>query len=151
MDLDAIGWKAIHDQKPLPGLPAGLAASGRPRNYDELGDLTEAKGFEFAWSEFLHEFYRYRQPSFFTEPPDAFMPEKQALLAGAAEFLCTEFGLLIPQWVSDPQYTLPEPFEPYGWMYVGETEEQHQARIAEAHPLFLKHNVVFAARNLITV
>jgi hypothetical protein len=151
--IDKIAWKVMHDQVPVQGDPPGLADSRRPSNFQELGDLMQQNDdFELSWSEFLHEFLRYKQVSFFAvPPPKVFSPGMRSMLAGAAEFMCTEFGLPIPEWVNEPEFTMPEPFEPYGWMYTGESEDDHQRRIAKAHPIFLKHNVVFASRNLITV
>jgi hypothetical protein len=103
--------------------------------------------FEIAWREFLHEFMLYRQPGFFAIPPDKFTPEYKAQLAGAAEFLSEEFGLRVPIWVYDPQYTLlPELWEPDGWMFPQDPESVER-RKAKAHPAFLKRNVLFESRN----
>jgi len=150
--LDKIAWETIH-ARPLPkGKPRGVAYVNRPANYKELADLI-AMGVEseIAWSEFLHEFVLYRQVGFFAyPPPDSFSPEYGALLAGAAEFLCQEFDLPVPIWVHYPQFTLDELWEPEEWMFP-EDAEFRKRRIQKAHPLFLKHNVIFESRNLITL
>jgi hypothetical protein len=150
--LDKIALKTLHD-RPLPeGKPRGVACVNRPCNYAELGDLVKSGvEWELAWSEFLHEFFYWRQPGFFAlPPPESFSPGYRALLAGTAEFLCEEFGLPIPIWVFDPQYTLDELWEPEEWMFPDD-EEFRQRRIAKAHPAFLKRRVIFESRNLITL
>lgn len=115
-ELDAVAWRTIHtatvvrDRK-----PDGYAESRRPANYAELGQMIEdTDDFELAWSEFEHEFYRYRTASFFAErPPDLLKPEYQVMLAGAAEFLSQEFGLEPPAWTDEPRYTLAEVWDPW--------------------------------------
>lgn len=150
-ELDAVAWKTIHTASVVRDRkPDGYAASRRPANYTELGQMMEdTDDFELAWSEFLHEFYRYRTVGFFAErPPDLLRPEYQAMLAGAAEFLSQEFGLEPPTWTSEPQYTLAEVWDP--WEDLSPDFRQYRdQRIERAHPLFLKHNVVYEARNLI--
>lgn len=70
---------------------------------------------ELAWSEFLHEFFRYKQASFFAVPPPrTFSPQRRALLAGVAEYLSERYSLPVPDWVHDPQYTLPELWDARG-------------------------------------
>jgi hypothetical protein len=107
---DRIAWRVIHNQPKSKWPPAGLAASLRPFNYQELFDLMELKDdFEFAWSEFKHEFYRHKDPSFFAvPPPEKFAQPDRAFLAGAAEFWCREFGLEAPAWIEETQYFLNE-------------------------------------------
>jgi hypothetical protein len=94
-----------------------LAASGQPRNYRELGDLMEQMGddFEHAWSEFRDEFYRHKS-GFFLEvlAPGEFTRPYRALLAGATEFWCREFGLQAPPWTEELQYFLDEWWTPWG-------------------------------------
>lgn len=151
--LDKLAWQAIHAHPRPSGKPRGVAYTNRPRNYRELGDLVEmGVEWEIAWGEFLHEFMLYRSVSFFVEPPpESFPVEYQAMLAGTAEVLCDEFNLPVPVWVHYPQYTLPELWDPYEWMWVGLTEEENRRRVAKADPLYLKHNVVWQRRDLITL
>lgn len=152
-DLDQTAWRTIHQASVVRDRqPAGYAASFRPANYKELGQkITDTGDFELSWSEFLHEFYRFRTASFFVQRPPAFLsPGWQALLAGAAEFLSEEFGLPVPEWVNDPQYTLPEPWDPWEDL-VPDVEQYRDGRIAKSHPSFLKRNVVFESRNLIVL
>lgn len=108
-ELDHIAWQTIHTASAIGNRqPAGYAATGRPSNFIELAQMMADRDEEMAWSEFLHEFYRFRTPSFFAErPPESLSPQWKALLAGTAEFLSKEFGLPVPEWVNDPQYTLP--------------------------------------------
>lgn len=151
--LDKIAWKTLHDRPRPEGTPKGLAHTNRPANYSELGELVQrGVEWEIAWGEFLHEFMLYRQASFFTEPPPERFPiEYQALLAGAAEFLCEEFQLPVPAWVHDARYRLEEPWEPGSWMWAGATEEENKRRWSRAHPALLRHNVIFESRDLITL
>ena len=65
--------------------------------------------------------------------------------------LCDEFSLPVPVWVHFPQYTLAERWDPCSWMFVGMTDEQQAARIAQSDPLYLKHGVVWRRRDLITL
>jgi hypothetical protein len=102
-------------------------------------------------SSFLHEFYAYKQGSFFAvPPPESIEPEWRALLAGAAEFLCGEFRLEIPAWVNEPEFRLDEPWEPYAWL-LSDEPGAYERRVAKAHPCFLKHNVVWESRGLIAL
>ena len=151
--MDKIAWQIIHAQPRSSGPPAGLAASGRPRNFREFFDLMEQRDddFEFAWSEFRHEFYRHKDASFFeVPPPDGFARPYRALLAGAAEFWCREFGLTAPAWTEEPQYFLDEPWMPWG-EFLADNAEVVASRRATADPAFLRRNILFAARNLIAL
>jgi len=149
--LDQIAWETIKTASVSTASPAGLKASGRPRDYAELAELTARKDYETAWSEFLHEFFRYRTAEFFiVPPPRSFSPQRRALLAGVAEFLSTEFGLPVPEWVNDREYFLGEMWDP--WEDIcPDLESLRQVRIDRSHPMFLKRNVVYETRNLITL
>jgi len=63
--LDEVAWDVIKSAKVQEGTLSGYALSGRPANFIELYQCADdwAK-FELAYSEFLHEFYRYRMPVF---------------------------------------------------------------------------------------
>jgi hypothetical protein len=159
-ELDAIGWRIMHEQKVNEGEPLGLKHCCRPANYRELGELIDSRqgnelAFELAWSEFLHEFCRYKSASFFAEePPTTMSSGFRAWLAGVAEFMCLEFNLVpVPGWTEKPEFFLLEEFDPASELlpfYVpdGEALDRHRAR---CHPVFLRRNVLFEVRGLITV
>jgi hypothetical protein len=149
---DQIAWEAIKKAYVVEGAPLGYALSGRPANYTELGQMIADRNgdFEHSWSEFLHEFLRYRQASFFAErPPSNLSPGWRAILAGTAEYFSEMFHLETPAWVLESEYTLPDLWDPLDDMFPGlfSIEERRH----KAHPIFLKHNVVFEDRNLITL
>lgn len=150
-ELDKLAWAILHGLVPSASTPPGLAASGRPCNYVELAELTERWDKELAWSEFLHEFFRYKAASFFVvPPPPSFTPERRALLAGVAEFLCAEFNLEAPAWIKEPEFFLSEMWDP--WEDIcPDVREFRDERIARSHKAFLRRNVVYEARNLITL
>lgn len=149
--LDQIAWRTIHETPGRDYPPPGLAASGRPCNYAEFAELAARWDPELAWSEFLHEFFRYKQAGFFAVPPPTTLPrERRALLAGIAEFLCTEFGLPVPAWVNEPEYFLDEMWDPWEDL-APHLERTRPERIERSHPIFLKRNIVYEARNLITL
>jgi hypothetical protein len=151
-ELDALAWQIIHNQPRSRNPPFGLAACERPCNFRELYDLMERRDdFEHAWSEFCHEFYRHKEASFLeVPPPEEFSIEYQALLAGAAEFWCREFDLQVPAWTEDPQYFLSEPWMPWSEFLADDPEVVARLRAA-ADPAFLRRNILFAARNLISI
>ena len=98
-EIDQIAWNTIKTAKVHSEPPWGYAECGRPANYAELGQMVKDWNgdFEQAWSEFLHEFFRYRTASFFAEPPPKFLsPGLRAILAGTAEYLSKEFNLPVP-------------------------------------------------------
>lgn len=81
-------------------------------------------------------------------PPTWLSPRLQTLLAASAEFLSVEFGLPVPEWVHEPRYTLPEPWDP--WEDIcPDVAEFREERVAKAHPIFLRHGVVYESRTLI--
>lgn len=149
--LDKIAWHTIHTASVVRDEePSGYAKSKRPANYTEFGQMIKDTGDDdLAFSEFLHEFYRFRTASFFAErPPEFLSPSWRALLAGTAEFLSEEFNLPVPEWVHEPQYTLPEAWDPWADI-LPDGETFRELSISLAHPTFLKHNVIFESRNLI--
>lgn len=149
-ELDKQAWAVLAERTPFTGKPEGFERSGRPANFAELAVAIEEYGsYSHAWSEFLHEFYRYKIPDFFAvEPPAHFSPGRRALLAAVAEALCTRFGLPVPAWVQKPEYTLAEPWDPNAEFYPGMSIEE---RMSYASPVFQKHNVVFKERSLIVL
>lgn len=159
-EMDAIAWRIMHEQAAFEGEPAGLERSHRPCNYAELGELTERRRhkddfcFEHAWSEFLHEFCRYRSATFFSnEPPVNMSPGRRAWLAGVAEYLCLDFGLPVPAWTSKSEYYLADEYEPSSELvpyFVTEGEARDLLR-AKTHPVFLRRKVLFDVRGLTTV
>jgi hypothetical protein len=148
--LDKQCWAILAARTPFTGKPEGFARSGRPANFQELAVATEDYGdFEHAWSEFLHEFYRYKTPDFFAiEPPESVPLKRRALLAGVAEALSTRFGLPVPEWTQKPEYFLSEPWDPNAEWYPGMSAEE---RMPFASPAFRRRNVVFKERSLIAL
>jgi hypothetical protein len=145
-EMDALCWRTMHD-RPVP-----KTEPTAPCNYADLGmAMLRGDEWEDAFYSFNCNFARHRTASFFEfPPPDWIEREYQAFLAGVAEFYSVEFNLPIPDWVNDPKYILPEPWEPWGWMLspdVGAIER----RIAKAHPCFIARNVVYEARGLIVI
>jgi hypothetical protein len=69
---------------------------------------------------------------------------------GAADYLCADFRLPVPEWVHDPAYTMPELWEPDDWMYPEDPEFRERRRL-KADPTFLKHNVLYDSRSLIAL
>ncbi len=62
-EIDEIAWKSILNR---PKRKLSEARGKRSLNYRELNDrLKSGVDFEHAWSDFLHAFYDYRDPSFF--------------------------------------------------------------------------------------
>jgi hypothetical protein len=160
-EMDRICWETIDAH--APRLRPQNHVTARPTNYAQLerdalayelwpDEVDHAPwtwpGFEHAWSNFLHEFFYWRLADFFTEPPPASFPiEYQALLAGAAEYLCNRYDLDLPAWIDDPRYTLPFLYE----MWPCLQPETRFRRVQRAAPEFLKRNLIFEARNLITL
>jgi hypothetical protein len=68
------------------------------------------------------------------------------MLAGSAEYLCHRYDLDVPEWVADHRFRLPhlEGFYP-------EPPETRLARCPRSAPEFLSLNLIFEARNLITL
>jgi hypothetical protein len=62
--------------------------------------------------------------------------------------LATIFNLQVPEWVNDPQYTLPEPWDPWEEI-VPDAEQFRDERRAKSHEAFLTRNVIYETRNLI--
>jgi hypothetical protein len=152
-EIDAIAWKTIHATHVVRDrLPSGYAVCGRPRNYTEFGQMVlDREDYEQAWSEFLHEFFRFRTASFFSDRPPRFIgPGQCAILAGTAEYLSKDFGLPVPAWTEEPEYFLPELWDPMSDWCPG-MEEFREIRIAKANECFLRRNVIFESRNLITL
>jgi len=63
----------------------------------------------------------------------------RALLAGAAEYWCREFGLQAPAWIEEPQYFLDDWWTPWG-EFLSQEPERVAARRAKADPAFLRRN-----------
>jgi hypothetical protein len=152
-EIDQIAWNTIRTAEVRSTPPSGYEACGRPSNYAELGRIIVDRGgdFEHAWGEFLHEFYRYRQPSFFSIPPPRSMsPGWRAILAGTAEYLSNEFGLSVSAWTEEAEYFLPEVWDPLSDLFA-DIEQYEDERRTKAHEVFLKRNVIFESRNLIAL
>ena len=152
-EIDQIAWNTVKTAAVRTTSPPGYLNCGRPANYAELGQMiADWDGdFEHAWSEFLHEFFRYRTANFFAEPPPKNLsPGWRAVLAGTAEYLSKEFNLPVPAWTEEPEYFLPEIWNP--WEDLGlDMKEFEEEQKAKSHECFLRRNVLFASRNLITL
>jgi hypothetical protein len=58
--------------------------------------------------------------------------------------------MLLPAWTEEPEYFLPEILDP--WTDMGlDMKEFEEERKAISHECFLRQNVLFASRNLITL
>jgi hypothetical protein len=160
--INKVVWNTIMSRPPVRGRPTGIGGPDRrPKNFKELGILLmRGYTFEYAWSEFLHEFYRYQTIDFFQYPPVPIRKKAApleielnqnwcALLAGATEFLCDRFSLRTPGWVYRPEYFLPEIWDPVEDVLPAMEEFRHK-RITQTPAAFLKRNVVFNAENNLT-
>lgn len=157
-EIDAIAWKVLEEKVPCAGPPPGYPASPRPANFAELGQMIEDTGdLEHCWGGFLHNFYLYKSESFFAvPPPSSFKPEHRAWLAGVAEYLSLRFGLPVPAWTEEPEFFLSEE-----WDFASETflfaemlidmKPYREERRAISHDAFLRRNVIFEPRALITL
>jgi hypothetical protein len=97
--------------------------------------------FEFAFHNFLDEFYYFKRPSFFRlEPPKEFSPQQRALLAATAEYLCRRFDLRCPKWTQKPEYVLKQEWNPLG-----------MTNRRKAAPEFKRHGVLYPGRALIRI
>jgi hypothetical protein len=141
---DQLAWEFIHSR---PRLAISQARGYRALDYLQLGEKLAARvQFEIAWGDFLHAFYDFKDASFFAYPPPASLsPGWQAILAGAAEWLSQEFELPRPEWVDDPKFTLPTPWDPWG------LTDDFDAGLSEIEEPFRKRNVLFQGRDLIAL
>ncbi len=162
--LDRAAWATIDSS--LPALPREECRTRRPSNYEEMWEAVEAyvphsddalplpgtwPAFEHAFSEFLHEFYGSRRASHFSvAPPDGFGTERCALLAGVADYLCRRYDLDLPGWIGDPRYCLQALWDPLEDI-CPDLRPTRYRRCQMSEPEFLRRNVVFEARNLITL
>ncbi len=103
------------------------------------------------WSDFLHDFFAYRTAEHFAYPsPRVLSPRYRALLAGAAEWLSSEFDLPHPAWTDAPEYFLDETWDP--WEELGlDMSEFYQEKLRRSPEAFRKRNIAFESRNLITL
>ena len=163
--MDRIAWETI-DGATLPILPHDASRAQRPLDYGQMWEAVEAyvphpnegtplpetwPAFEHSFSDFLHGFYCYRVAGFFAvPPPDGFGTERCALLAGVAEYLCRRYELDLPGWICDPRYYLAELWDPVE-VLCPDLRVSRYRRCQRSEPEFLRRNVVFEARNLITL
>jgi hypothetical protein len=147
-EIDAIAWRTLHAK---PKLALAEARGTRARNYLQLEELLQrGVDFEHAWSDFLHAFYDYKDASFFTYPsPPSLSIQWQAVLAGAAEWLSSEFSLPHPTWTDNPKYFLDKPWDP--WEEFGLQIRNWDERLARCPEAFRKRNISFESRNLIAL
>ena len=162
--IDGIAWATI-DSSP-PARFSARSRTRRPTNYGEMWRTVEVyvphpnegpslpgtwPAFEHAFSEFLHGFYHFKSAAFFAlPPPSGFGTELSALLAGVAEYLCRRYDLDLPDWIYDPQFRLPALWDPVEDIFPDSRGTRYR-RCQRSEPEFLSRNVVFEARNLITL
>lgn len=88
----------------------GMAVSGRPGNFQELAEMLPRLGWSKVLEEFLDEFYiEPVQEAIATPPPPTLADWMRAELAGIVEVLAEDWadsGITLPDWVTDPTYTL---------------------------------------------
>jgi hypothetical protein len=146
-EIDALAWKIIEDKIPQAGSPPGYDISGRPANFHELFLMTLAtKDFERSLSDFLHEFYRFKSPSFFEiPPPSGILPQRRAWLAGVAEYLCGRFRLPVQE-----EWDFAE--ETFGWAgLLMDMSPFRDERRARSHEAFRRRGVIYEPRGLIAL
>ena len=59
-------------------------------------------------------------------------------------------NLPVPAWTEEPEYFLPEIWDPWTDMDL-DMKEFEEERKAKSHECFLRRNVIFASRDLITL
>jgi len=112
-------------------LRQALSGLGRGQNASQLCDVQPRHRKAFA--------------SFFAEPPPRILsPRWRAVLAGTAEYLCKQFNLPIPGWTEEPEYSLPEIWNP--WTDMGlDMKELEEERKAKSHECFLRRTYCLEA------
>jgi len=147
--IDELAWRTIHSRQPLP---IAKAAGKRALDYASLdAQLRAGVAFEHAWSNFLHAFYDFRVASFFMYPsPPSLSPQWQALLAGAAEWLSSEFGLPHPAWTDESKYFLDTPWDPVEDLGL-DMSEFIVDKLNRSPEAFRRRNIAFLSRNLISL
>ena len=108
--------------------------------------------YGYAFAHFLHEFYLYRQASFFAEEPSrqVFDQRQRSFLAAMAELQCHKLFLPVPH-LDRKRGVLQDE-----WDWVRDIEgfnEQFRARVdrrrKQASPEFRRHNILYEGRNLL--
>jgi hypothetical protein len=74
----------------------------------------------------------------------------RVMLAGAAEYLCHRYDLKVPAWVYEPQYYMPE-LDDFWVFFLDDSTKAKQRRASHVEPEFRNRNLIFEARNLITL
>ena len=162
--MDRIAWETI--DRSLPALPREDYRSRRPSNFADMWEALETSvphpdeglplpgtwpAFEHVFADFLHEFYGLRRASCFSvAPPDGFGTERCALLAGVAEYLCRRYDLDLPGWIDDSRFCLHALWDPLEDI-CPDLRLTRYRRCQMSEPEFLRRNVVFEARNLVTL
>jgi hypothetical protein len=101
--------------------------------------------------EFLHEFYRHKSASFFTEPPSTNLsPGYRAMLAGVAEYLSRRFALPVPEWTNLPEFFLDQEWDSLSEV-LPDIDQYRKERRARADEAFLRRNVIYESRSLIAL
>jgi hypothetical protein len=152
-EQDDFIWVLHLAQPPNPGPPPNYRGV---TDFEQLATFIGQEPDDFGhpswvngWSSFLHSFFFFKQVSFFGKrPPALFTIEEQAFLAASAEILCNRFNLQVPDWVSEPDYVLPELSAPVPWLRM---QSVIKDPAATAHPTYLKHNVIARDRDLLVL
>ncbi len=149
-DMDRTAWETMDKTAGRTTPPPGLAGSGRPANYASLPNSLSARTTSLHGRNSFTSSFRYKQPGFFAVPPPLSSgPPRRALLARVAEYLSDRYSLPVPDWVHVAAFTLPELLDREEDICPGMAEFR-QFRIDHSPQAFLKRNVVFPDRNLIT-
>jgi predicted esterase YcpF (UPF0227 family) len=159
-ELDDIVWRSMadapRDRSPWRESPW---SGGRPQTFSEMEQVMESgHDWEYAWSDWLHQFISRKDPRCLgEEPPSGFPPARRVMLAGAAEFFAKLYGLPKPAWVEKPEYFLPE-LDYYGCVIssgdgqygsiMPETEAEDYRLRARTPKELLRHNIILPARGL---
>ncbi len=159
-ERDDIVWRSMADTRKVSSpWRESPWSGGRPQTFAEIGQVMQSgHDWEYAWSDWLHEFiFRKDLRCLAEEPPSRFPPERRAMLAGTAEFFAKLYGLPKPAWVDKPEYFLQE-LDYYGCvidfgdgqnaLLMPETEAEDCRLRARTPKEFLRRNILLPARGL---
>ncbi|TCK72843.1 alpha/beta hydrolase [Acidipila rosea] len=148
-ERDEIVWKSMAEAPQTTRNWRETPWSGeRPQTFGEMGDVIKAgKDWEYAWSNWGHEFISRKDPRCLEEePPLWFSKERRAMLAGVAEFFSHLYRLPMPSWIEKPEYFLLEP--EYFTILMPDSEVGLYRMRARTPKEMLRRNVIFEARNM---
>ena len=112
-----------------------------------LTDVLEHEDFIFALCTFVDEFKRTSDKyKMIACPPLTSEAESENLcmLAGAAHKLANDYGIPIPDWISDPKYIMPYP------VFASNTKnEEYQQYLVEDTPYEFSSKNMYVGSNAI--